>query len=323
MGRVARIPLAAIGLLTPAPRSAATTAHRHVREWGGRTRHHVLRRALIAAIADVGRGLAKRLIHHRGAIEGRPRPSICKAPGLPQRCPDTDDQRDPVTPVPVPDGTRHRGESERRRKYRRHSDGDRKPRHVFRSVAVREEHRDQQRGRKPARRRKEADHPEDEFGIGVLAQPEPTPQPDRSTSHHRLHGFWPGDGRPIVVCARAQLWAFPASVGHANMFAPADGTLSIGVGRLALPTGLPERTQSGKVGGSSGVDVAHGAEPSRSTPHAPTRGRRRVPSVCLRTSMPRSIIWPIGVAASCGSTSVIQTKRVPPPGSSKTCADAL
>ena len=28
MGRVAQTPLAAIGLLTPAPRSAATTAHR-------------------------------------------------------------------------------------------------------------------------------------------------------------------------------------------------------------------------------------------------------------------------------------------------------
>jgi hypothetical protein len=30
MGRVAQTPLAAVGLLTPAPRSAATTAHRHV-----------------------------------------------------------------------------------------------------------------------------------------------------------------------------------------------------------------------------------------------------------------------------------------------------
>jgi hypothetical protein len=29
MGRVAQTPLAAVGLLTPAPRSAATTAHRH------------------------------------------------------------------------------------------------------------------------------------------------------------------------------------------------------------------------------------------------------------------------------------------------------
>ena len=32
MGRVAQTPLAAVGLLTPAPRSAATTAHRHDRE---------------------------------------------------------------------------------------------------------------------------------------------------------------------------------------------------------------------------------------------------------------------------------------------------
>jgi hypothetical protein len=31
MGRVAQTPLAAVGLLTPAPRSAATTAHRLLR----------------------------------------------------------------------------------------------------------------------------------------------------------------------------------------------------------------------------------------------------------------------------------------------------
>jgi hypothetical protein len=35
MGRVAQTPLAAVGLLTPAPGSAATTAHRHVRKAAG------------------------------------------------------------------------------------------------------------------------------------------------------------------------------------------------------------------------------------------------------------------------------------------------
>jgi hypothetical protein len=70
MGRVAQTPLAAVGLLTPAPRSAATTAHRQKSKINSATGH--LRPPLITRGGEENWRRGKRYCNVPGLLRNLP-----------------------------------------------------------------------------------------------------------------------------------------------------------------------------------------------------------------------------------------------------------